>query len=159
MNEQDLVGLSVIELQAKLLQPDEPVAISMWPETEGWLWLGLGVLILLVYLFLKWRKQYQANAYRREAEAELKRIGDDASAIAVIIRRTALTAYSRTDVIGLTGEEWLRFLDSTRGKPSFDSELGQKMLKAPYVINAEPALGLNNLAVDWVRHHKLETRK
>lgn len=159
MNEEELIGLNLIQLQAKLLQPEEPTPISMWPETEGWLWLGLGVVTLLVYLGIKWFKHYQANAYRREAVSELTRAGDDAGAIAEIVRRVALMAYSRSKVAGLYGEDWLRFLDNARGKPGFDSDLGRKMNSAPYNINSEPVLGLNHLAVDWVKRHKLEAHK
>lgn len=155
MTEEDLIGKSLIEMQAMLVPPFEPPRISMWPETEAWIWLGLVVFALLTYLVFRWFRYLKANAYRRAAVAELNTVGDDAGAIAAIVRRTALAVYPRTVVAALHGEDWLRFLDKTRGKAGFETDKGRKMLQAPYLAEPVYVAGLNGLAADWVRHHRV----
>ena len=158
MTEQDLIGLSLFEMQAMILPPDMPPLISMWPETVGWIWVGVTAAALFAIVLIKWRQFRKANAYRRAAVAALSAAGDDATAIAGILRRAALAAYPRDKVAALHGEAWLRFLDKTGAKAGFDTDTGHKMLRAPYRGEPMPVDGLNRLAVDWVRHHKVEVQ-
>lgn len=154
MTREDLIGLSPLELQAMIVPPSEPPRVSMFPETEGWIWVGLSVLAALAWIAIKWIRHRRANAYRRAALSLLSTTGDNAGAISAILRRAALVAYPRESVAALHGERWLRFLDKTRGKPGFETEIGQKMLQAPYLTDPVSVAGLHDLAVDWVRHHK-----
>ena len=81
MNE-DLAGLDLIELFDRLVLPDAPVSVSMWPQTVGWLWLGavlLLVALLGLWRVIVWRRD---TAYRRAAVAELRRAGNDPEVIA-----------------------------------------------------------------------------
>lgn len=156
MTEQDLLGKSYMELQAMFVAPSEPARISMTPATEGWLWVGLVVVALLAVCLVKWIKYRTANAYRRAGLSALKLAGDDAGAIADVLRRVALVAYPRKSVAALHGDDWLRFLDSSWAKSGFESDIGRKMLAAPYHAIPTSVTGLNRLAADWVRHHKVE---
>ena len=159
MNEQDLIGLSYLEIHAMFLPPDEPARIPMRPETEAWIWVGLVLLGVIAYAIFRWIKYRKANAYRRAAVTALNGAGDDAGAIAAIIRRTALVAYPRSVVASLHGEDWLRFLDQTRGKTGFETDMGRTMLQSPYRSVPAPVDGLSDLAIDWVRHHRAEAPK
>jgi hypothetical protein len=158
MTEEDLIGKNLIELQRMIVPPAEPPPISLWPETEAWIWLGIGLYLLATYAVIKWHDYRKANAYRRAAVVALKTVGEDAAAIAAILRRAALAAYPRSAVAALHGEDWLRLLDKTRGKKGFETDLGRKMLRAPYRASQESVEGLNRLATDWVRHHSAEVQ-
>ncbi len=156
MTDQDLIGKSYMELQAMFVAPSEPARISMTPATEGWLWVGAALAVLAVICLNKWIAYREANAYRRAGVSALKVAGDDAGAIALVLRRVALVAYPRDAVAALHGDDWLRFLDSSWTKSGFETDMGRKMLAAPYHATPVSVTGLNRLATDWVRHHNAE---
>ncbi|MEQ9694612.1 DUF4381 domain-containing protein [Shimia sp. SDUM112013] len=157
MTEEDFAGKSLVDLLDMLEPVPEPAAISMWPQTQGWLFLLLAVLAIVLWGWLRLRERHRANAYRRAALAALADAGDNPVEVAAILRRTALAAYSRTEVAGLSGEAWLVFLAQTSKATGFDGEAGQRMLAAPYLKDSSPdAPGINALACLWVKTHRVE---
>lgn len=158
MSEAEFEGKNLVELLDLLEPVPEPRAISMWPETQGWIWLGLTVLVLILWGFWRWRRAHKANAYRRAALGELAGTHDNPVAIAAILRRAALAAYPRRDVARLGGDEWLAFLDACCDRQAFVSDKGRAMQAAPYRPDASAIDGLGQMARDWVRHHKSQVR-
>jgi len=159
MTDEDFEGKNLVDLLEMLEPVPEPRAMSLWPATEAWIWLGLVVLALIAWGLLQWRRHHRANAYRRAALAELAQAGDDPTSIASILRRTALSAYPRVDVAGLTGDAWLAFLDAQSGTQAFVGPQGHGMLAAPYTDSRAPIRGLGDMARDWVRRHKVARQK
>jgi hypothetical protein len=150
----DLTGLNLVELYDRLVVPDAPAPVSMWPQTAGWIWLMLGLVIVGSVVGWKIAAWRQATAYRRAALAELRAAGDDPVAIAIVLRRTALSGFPREAVAGLHGAEWLAFLDGAAGKVRFDgSEAGVVLAKAPYTPQA-PHKDLSAMAETWIRTHR-----
>lgn len=146
-----------------------PEPVGWWPPAPGW-WLLAAVLlaaaIALALLLLHRRRQ---NAYRLEAQAELLqawrdcREGGDGIAYALtlneLLRRTALAAYPRRRISGLTGTAWLEFLDATappREAGRFSNGPGQLLLSLPYGrAQAEQDLApLHSLGMLWLTHHR-----
>jgi uncharacterized protein (DUF58 family) len=90
-----------------------PEVVSGWPPATGW-WIlaGLG-LIAIGFLSFLLIQRFQRSAYRRRAQRELsaieeqyKRSENSKAALAAlqqVLKRTALAAYSREQVAGLTG--------------------------------------------------------
>jgi hypothetical protein len=156
MNQEDFAGKNLVELLDMLEPVPEPAEISMWPQTEGWIWLGAAILVLLVLIVRRWVSWRRANAYRRAALSELKRADDDPVVVANILRRTALADYPREQVAGLTGDNWLRFLDGKASGSRFLSEKGKAMAAAPYRGDVAPVHGLSAMAETWVRKHKAD---
>ncbi|MGI9501207.1 MAG: DUF4381 domain-containing protein [Geminicoccaceae bacterium] len=151
---EELSKLNLVEL-LDLLEPiPEPPTVSLWPETVGWIWLGIALVALAAWLIRRWVLYYSANAYRRAALQAIEAAGDDASAIALILRRTALAAFPRTEVAGLYGDDWLAFLDRTYGGFGFSGGPGQGITSAPYGSELEDDDGLASLAAEWVRRHR-----
>ena len=146
---------NLVDLIDRLADPAEPAAVAMTPQTPGW--TVLGVLFALLLAGLAWRavRRWRANAYRRAALAELQRAGDDPAAIAEVLRRAALAAWPRERVAGLSGGDWLAFLDATGGG-GFSDASGQVLAQAPYGRSAGPLPGLRDLAARWVRRHRTE---
>lgn len=146
---------NLIDLMELLAEPSEPPAISMLPQTQGWLWLTL--IVGLVVIGLVWRqvRRWRANAYRREALAALARSESDPVKVAEVLRRTALAAWLRRDVAALTGMDWLEFLDQTGGGGRFTKGIGNDLIRAPYATNQDRMANadLQSLAADWIRHH------
>lgn len=130
-------SVTLIDLLDRLLEPAEPPPVSMMPQTWGWLVMAAIMVIILGYV--AWRRwlAHQANAYRREALRAIGNAAGDATIIAAIVRRTALTAYPRSDIACLSGSEWLRFLDEKTGGNSFSSSPGFAL--APYIKSPHAA--------------------
>ncbi|WP_148862865.1 DUF4381 domain-containing protein [Marinobacter fonticola] len=145
----------LIDLMGRLAEPAEPPAVSMLPQTQGWLWLALIVLLVLACLGSRAARRWRANAYRREALAALARSEGDPVIVAQVPRRTALAAWPRREVVSLTGNDWLQFLDQTGGGGRF-AQGGGDLIRAPYVANKGRASNspLRALAADWIRHHR-----
>ena len=146
-------GLTLSALYDQLVPPGEPAAISMWPQTAGWLWLGLLFVVAIGAVsssYLGWKR---ATAYRREALECLRRASDDPAAIALVLRRAALTGFPREEAAGL-GAEWLDFLDRTgRGVHFRASKAGEILVKAPYKSQS-PNEDLPLMAERWIKTHR-----
>lgn len=154
MNE-ELEGLGLVDLYDRLVMPDAPTPVSLWPQTVGWIWLALALVVIVGAVTWKYRSWRRATAYRRAALAELDGAGDDPAAIALILRRTALTAFPREQVAGLHGSEWLLFLDGVGSGTSFaGTKAGTILTKAPYTPQP-PDSELPAMAAQWIRSHRV----
>jgi len=146
-----------------------PPPAPLWPPAPGWYYvlgfLALFGLVAIVRGFIRW----QRNRYRREALAEWARLElvlhDPARRVAVLaglaalLKRTALTAYSRSEVAALSGSEWFAFLDRKGRTTVFSTGLGEQLAAAAYdpasvappdETNAHQiAIGVRN----WIKHH------
>lgn len=145
---------NLVDLLDQLIAPAPPPPVSMAPQTAGWAVLALLLLCGLVYALWRYRAYRERNAYRRAALAALDNAGDDASQIAAVLRRTALAAYPRSDVAGLSGDDWLAFLDRSAGMSEFTEGAGRGVATAPYSDVGVTEPGLAPLARRWVRMHR-----
>ena len=98
-----------------------PEAIGWWPLAAGWWFLLMLVFAGLFYLLYRSIRKWRRNASRRVALKELARIqkdyrnGVDETTLAIelseLLRRTMLAYAPRHEVAGLTGANWLKWLD------------------------------------------------
>jgi hypothetical protein len=150
-----------------------PAPVPWWPPAPGWYWvLGAALVVLLALLvraFIRW----QHNRYRREALAELERHetvlenpdrrAANLLALAELMKRTAITAYSREKVAALTGADWFAFLDRSAQSSSFGAGLGstwQKAIYDPPTAAAFDRAKMRELTAairHWIRNHQPET--
>lgn len=165
--------MNELELLNQLKDIHLPAEIGLWPLAPGgWLVLTLTLLLVAALLYFG-RKHHRKNAYRRAALHELKTIeytylqgttgtADTVkfeSALVQLLKRTALTAYPRSEVARLTGEQWLRTMDQLAGLNQFDTALGRCLLDrrfAPHghAIDQAQAQALLKLARDWIKKHR-----
>lgn len=119
-----------------------PEAIAWWPLAPGW-WLLIAlllvgcVLLLRGYLRSRARSTARRLALRRldELMAEYESHRDAVAfmaAVSALLRRTMLAYAPRHEIAGLTGDEWLAWLDRDLDKPRFRTETGRKLLEMPY---------------------------
>lgn len=151
---EEFEGLNLVEL-LDLLEPlPAPDPVSWAPQTVGWVWASLLLVVggLLVARLVV--RQRRTNAYRAAARAELASVGDDPVQVALILRRAALAGFPRSDVAGLSGDDWLNFLDQSFPGSGFSNGPGRVIAAAPYSPQPAPVPGLNRLAADWVRQHR-----
>ncbi len=113
---------------------------SSWPPAPGW-WLIALLAIAAVVVgarlgFLAWRRGRPRRAAMR-AMAQLRNRFHSGEApqvlsaeLATLLRRAAMNRHPRAQVAGLTGRDWLEFLDD--GEHHFSEGVGRCLLSAPY---------------------------
>lgn len=137
-----------------------PAPVSFWPPAPGWWMLAAALLAALALLLAKFVRHYRANAYRREALRELAALrepldAEKAQALSALLKRTALVAFPRADVAGLTGIAWSRFLDRTGRMKAFES--GPAALLPAIALGAAPTgdeAAIRDAARAWIRQHE-----
>jgi hypothetical protein len=124
-----------------------PEPVSWWPPAAGW-WVLAGLMILLTVL-LTWvvvRRRRRHMALRTAlaeldtligARAEVKPV-EFTRHLSRLLRRYALVRFPRHEVAGLTGDDWLRFLDTHGGTVAVLDELAI-LVRAWILHNAETA--------------------
>ena len=140
-----------------------PADPSWWPPAPGW-WI-LIVLLLSVVAGIWW-------LYRRRQQAKLSTANlaneslfalrqqysekQDAQVLirelSVLLRRVSITTFPRVDTAGLTGMDWLRFLDKGVSGNEFSQGSGRILMDAPYRARVEKEeLGaLLDLCESWI---------
>jgi cbb3-type cytochrome oxidase subunit 3 len=137
-----------------------PEAIGWWPPALGW-WL-LAVMVPLSIAFGYWLyKRITRKTAIKAAKILLLQIRQDKvhdncqklQDISALIRRTAISASGRNECAGLTGQQWLEYLDSPFKKKPFTEEFGRLLIDAPYQKAAptkEEIVQLINLCENWL---------
>lgn len=119
-----------------------PEAIGWWPLAPGW-WFVIALLLVgFGFLLRHYLRAHARGAARRHALRKLNEITAEfethrnavafSSSLSELLRRTMLAYAPRGQVAGLTGDEWLAWLDRDLDQPRFQSETGRKLLELPY---------------------------
>jgi len=132
-------------------QPPPP---SWLPQTIGWYVIFALLILLLAWMLWRVWVRWRHNRYRREALRELKQAS--CLEIPALLKRTALAAWPREKVAGLSGEPWLKFLDANGDGGSFRNGSGRLLLHVDYRaanLTPEEERSLRQAANDWIRSH------
>jgi hypothetical protein len=161
------VPISSLENLHEIILPD---AVSWMPQTIGW-YVALGVILLVagwwVYGMIR---RFRNNRYRRLALEELAVIerelqlpekrANALSEIPVLLKWTALSAFPRSQVAELSGEQWLAFLDKSMGGKSFTEGEGRLLPELAYApvqriaqLPDEQITNLLQLIRRWIKIH------
>ena len=119
-----------------------PEPVGWWPLAPGW-WAVIAVgSVVLAYLLWRLYLRWQANAPRRYAMRELARYEAEylvhrdpvtlGKQLSELLRRGMLAYAPREQIAGLTGEQWLAWLDQGMPLPYFHTEGGKSLLSLPY---------------------------
>ncbi len=146
----------LFELMHDIVVPDP---VSRLPQTDAW-WLVLAwAVAVLALCAAKYIRHRERNRYRREALAELDRIeaagnvAGSAAAIAVVLKRTALSAWPRERVAALCGTEWARFLTESAPDDEQVAQAAPRLAAAAYQPDADPRQLLEP-ARRWITVHR-----
>lgn len=135
-----------------------PEPVSWWPPAPGW-WLAMVVtaaVVALVWSVYRWHRQ---SRWRRGALAALAQASASSpdvlpGHISILLRRIAISRFPRHEVAGLTGEDWLAFLDRTLDDgQAFRSGAGRVLTYGPYRRPEAPmdSSELIALCERWIR--------
>ena len=138
-----------------------PAPIGWWPPAIGW-WLLLMLVPLLiaalVWIVRRGRRVTPVKLALREldalqANAEIDPL-EQLRGLSILMKRAALSVHGREHVAGLTGEDWLRWLDESMGGTRFREGPGRLLADAPYrpTPPAAELLELLGLCREWLRH-------
>jgi hypothetical protein len=140
-----------------------PERVLFTPETIGWYLLAGALALGLLWVGWRFWRRWRANAYRREALAELKEIETAPERLPALLKRVALVAYPRAQVAELSGDAWLGFLDGTLGTTDFSSGSGHWLPELAYDPGAADRISQKErkdlfvLARRWIqKHHPAE---
>lgn len=119
-----------------------PDPVSWWPPAPGWWLAAAAVLMALVLVKHLWLRGRHLTSLQRAAQHELIRLGRELAAtgdrrcylaeLSRLLRRLALARYPRAQVAGLTGDDWLAFLDATGGDGEFSQGVGRVLVELAY---------------------------
>jgi len=138
-----------------------PEAIGWWPPAIGWWLLAVLIPLLIVALVLCYKRLSRKTAIKA-AKKILAGIKQDSSKdnarklceLSMLLRRVAISTSPKAGVAGLTGREWLAFLDSSvKGSP-FSEGIGACLADAPYRQSApsdDEIARLVGLCEDWLK--------
>jgi hypothetical protein len=135
---------------------------GFWPPAPGW-WAAVLVVGIALFLGARVLLRYYRNGRRRRAAldalSEIHRaFGKDgdkgrlAAHLSILLRQIALLRFPREMTAGLTGVDWLNFLDDTGGGGRFSEGPGRALISAPYARQADlEVAAVRVLVEDWVR--------
>ena len=130
-----------------------PPAVPWWPLAPGWYLVIALALVAVMWMTLRAWRQWQSNAYRREAARELASL-ESSAAIAELLRRTALAIAPRSEIAEKTGTAWLDWLTAQFPEPMPDTVRTQLTVG---VYNPSPAKqefsALRDYAARWIKFH------
>ncbi|MGB5290898.1 MAG: DUF4381 domain-containing protein [Lysobacterales bacterium] len=147
-----------------------PEAVGWWPLASGWYYL-FGILLLVVAWFVYVAiRNWNSNRYRRAALHQLRLLAEDIGdsekrdaalrQVPVLLKRTALSVYPRSQLASLTGKNWLDFLNSKVSTASFtDSTAGLLDVLSYSVgdlntVDTKTADELLSACRYWLKHHQ-----
>ena len=146
-----------------------PGSIETWPPAPGWWLLAIMAICAVAYGCCCLYKLWQKNRYRREAITSLKELRreyqqdpesvDYLERYSQLLKRVALSHYSREQVASLTGEAWVAFLDQTGSTSEFGMGPGQVLIDGNYSRGVFYQVDdLHKIGDRWIRNHaKLES--
>ena len=155
---------------AQLRDIHMPGAIGWWPLAPGW-WI-IATLLLAVFattIWLGWRTRRQ-NRYRRLALKQLEQSNPDSDdpqrylqAVNQLLKQTLLSAPQPVAAMGLTGSQWLAYLNRSGNTTLFSEGAGRLLLEGPYLppsavdtIDREQLRALHCAVQQWIKQHRLE---
>ncbi len=119
-----------------------PELIGWWPLAPGWWVLIALAMVGLALLARHYFKSRARGKARRHALQQLEHLlceyeqnGDAvgfAAAVSALLRRTMLAYAPRAEIAGMTGDEWLAWLDRDLAHRQFVNGPGRMLLDLPY---------------------------
>jgi len=153
--------LNELELGA-ILEPD-PIPFSF--DTLGWEIVFIALGLLCLYAIYRLYVRYKSNQYKRNAITEIKELIKNReqpenifiTKVLLVLKRTALQSFGRSEVASLQGDDWLSFLDKRASGVNF-VRYKSDIMNAIYRDTFDPETGFNKdefsqMTLKWIKNH------
>ncbi|MEZ9390472.1 DUF4381 domain-containing protein [Vibrio splendidus] len=141
-----------------VIAPDAP---TWWPLAWGWWAVSITGIVLIALVFFIVKRRQKNQSAKNEALACLRNSQSSntlsPSTAQDIVRQAALSYFPREKVAGLSGDDWLAFLDAQLAKPLFaakQSQWQQALYQDAALMNDEQKKAQQQLVDDcetWIR--------
>ncbi|QIZ76536.1 DUF4381 domain-containing protein [Ferrimonas lipolytica] len=141
-----------------------PTEISWWPQGDGWLVISAFVIVCLCNSSVNAYRRYQRNRYRRDALTWLQpllSVNDNSNQrlveVPTLLRKTAIAASCRNEVIGLHGRAWEQWLDQRCPDCTFSGDMSGLLHQLAYGPNQLTSSQLQQLLLQvqlWIQKHR-----
>lgn len=141
-----------------------PDAVSWWPPAIGyWLVLGVIAVCIICYLSIKaYRKKFEIKRLALAEFDAIKASYDSTSdkkqlviSLSELLRRAAISTYPLSECAGLTGTQWLNWLDKSLTKSTLTFSNGPGYLLTDYIYSkskqADDVNELITLSLQWLK--------
>jgi Domain of unknown function (DUF4381) len=141
-----------------------PETVSWWPPAVGyWIVLSCTVICIMTYLSIKaYRKRH---AIKRSALHEFNLIKKSyasnsnkkqlVTSLSELLRRAAISTYPLSDCAGLTGKQWLSWLDKQLSKSTLNFSDGPGYLLTDFIYSSSQQANdiddLMSLTLQWLK--------
>ena len=146
-----------------------PPVQGIWPIAPGWYMIATLLIATAIFFVLRFMQRRRANQYRQDALSQLAVLqktldhGEAENALRalpVLIKATALYAYSRKTIASLYGDGWIDFLNETLSAPHFNKEDGVLLAQISYgtpnailAVSKQQSSQLFGHVKYWIQHH------
>ena len=143
----------------------EPSPVPFTFETIGWKIVFFLLALLCAFVAYKIYKNYKKKQYLRDAVAEIQKLKQQTelspvaliNSVLFVLKDTAMQSFSRQEVAGLYGSEWISFLDSKDPTTHFKTD-ESLILDAVYKHKLNNRASFNkdqftNKSIHWIQHH------
>ncbi|MGL1957177.1 MAG: DUF4381 domain-containing protein [Colwellia sp.] len=149
-----------------IVETSAPAPISWWPQTIAWQVLLIALLCALFLKGYRHYKKYLANAYRRDAlvwlnELPIYQANEPAPIfrqLPALLKKTAITAFDRTQVSQLSDQRWELWLDAQCQDSQFSKRCSSLLHKLSYQrdhqISAQQMQVLQKTILHWIKFHR-----
>lgn len=152
-------------LLENLIENQAPAEISWLPQTLGWQLLAIVLVLFTLNKSYQAYQRYQHNTYRREALKWLEQCQQSHELnlykqLPALLRKTALYAFTRTDISQLSGKSWEAWLDQQCQQTNFTNVCPNMLHQLAYMptnaitFNAEHYQELLMQITLWIKHHR-----
>ncbi len=140
-----------LELLARLRDVHPPAAPSWWSPAPGW-WLALVLAVALAVLLLRYAPPWWRRLRQRRRLLAALRAAASAAEVSQLLRLAALERFPERASAGLTGADWVAFLESCDPRPGRFAPLAEALTEAPYRTDADGDVSrLRAAARGWLR--------
>ncbi len=147
------VDSSLLNQLRDIIPPPDP---GFWPPAAGW-WL-LAILMVLLPLGFRYLLNLMSERHARQhitrdiSLAATLQPEQAAIRLSTLMRKVAISRFPHSSVAGLTGEDWLNFLDSSGETDQFTQGPGRLLITAPYERNHVCDVdSLTQVCMKWVK--------
>ncbi len=145
---------------SQLIDIQLPVAPSVWPPAPGWWVLALLALLIIFAICKKITRYNKANRPTKEFIRRINNLEIDSKNprscfdfLSAILKQYAIHKFGREAVSGLSGSQWIDFLDQhTRSGSGFSDGAGSVFGNEAYLPGFDTDVAaLKSFLINWAR--------